>query len=196
MDELDRERLYIEYIVNGKSRGQISKEYGLTYTTVSSRLQTYNIRRNKAPEKHGLCKHPLNIIWCGMKERCNNPNSENYKWYGGRGIRVCEEWNNNFYSFYTWAINNGWEKGLELDRQDNMKDYCPENCKWITHKQQCRNRRSNVCIEINGISLLMCEWEERFNLRKKSLTKMKYRHGEEYMINHIKGLLENEGKSD
>ena len=196
MDKLDRERLYIEYIVNGKSRGQISKEYGLTYATVSSRLQTYNIRRNKAPEKHGLCKHPLNIIWCGMKERCNNPNSENYKWYGGRGIRVCEEWNNNFYSFYTWAINNGWEKGLELDRQDNMKDYCPENCKWVTHKQQCRNRRSNVCIEINGISLLMCEWEERFNLRKKSLTKMKYRHGEEYMINHIKGLLENEGKSD
>lgn len=196
MDELDRERLYIEYIVNGKSRGQISKEYGLTYTTVSSRLQTYNIRRNKAPEKHGLCKHPLNIIWCGMKERCNNPNSENYKWYDGRGIRVCEEWNNNFYSFYTWAINNGWKKGLELDRQDNMKDYCPENCKWVTHKQQCRNRRSNVRIEINGISLLMCEWEERFNLRKKSLTKMKYRHGEEYMINHIKGLLENEGKSD
>lgn len=196
MDELDRERLYIEYIVNGKSRGQISKEYGLTYTTVSSRLQMYNIRRNKAPEKHGLCKHPLNIIWCGMKERCNNPNSENYKWYGGRGIRVCEEWNNNFYSFYTWAINNGWEKGLELDRQDNMKDYCPENCKWVTHKQQCRNRRSNVCIEINGISLLMCEWEERFNLRKKSLTKMKHRHGEEYMINHIKGLLENEVKSD
>lgn len=196
MDELDRERLYIEYIVNGKSRGQISKEYGLTYTTVSSRLQTYNIRRNKAPEKHGLCKHPLNIIWCGMKERCNNPNSENYKWYGGRGICVCEEWNNNFYSFYTWAINNGWKKGLELDRQDNMKDYCPENCKWVTHKQQCRNRRSNVCIEINGISLLMCEWEKRFNLRKKSLTKMKYRHGEEYMINHIKGLLEDEGKSD
>lgn len=196
MDELDRERLYIEYIVNGKSRGQISKEYGLTYATVSSRLQTYNIRRNKAPEKHGLCKHPLNIVWCGMKERCNNPNSDNYKWYGGRGIRVCEEWNNNFYSFYTWAINNGWKKGLELDRQDNMKDYCPENCKWITHKQQCRNRRSNVRIEINGISLLMCEWEERFNLRKKSLTKMKYRHGEEYMIKHIKGLLENEGKSD
>ena len=196
MDELDRKRLYIEYIVNGKSRGQISKEYGLTYATVSSRLQMYNIRRNKAPEKHGLCKHPLNIVWCGMKERCNNPNSENYKWYGGRGIRVCEEWNNNFYSFYTWAINNGWEKGLELDRLDNMKDYCPENCKWVTHKQQCRNRRSNVFIKINGISLLMCEWEERFNLRKKSLTKMKYRHGEEYMINHIKGLLENEGKSD
>lgn len=196
MDELDRERLYIEYIVNGKSRSQISKEYGLTYTTVSSRLQTYNIRRNKAPEKHGLCKHPLNIIWCGMKERCNNPNSENYKWYGGRGIRVCEEWNNNFYSFYTWAINNGWKKGLELDRINNMKDYCPENCKWVTHKQQCRNRRSNVRVEINGISLLMCEWEERFNLRKKSLSKVKYRHGEEYMMNYIKGLLENEGKSD
>ena len=196
MDELDRERLYIEYIVNGKSRSQISKEYGLTYATVSSRLQMYNIRRNKAPERHGLCKHPLNIIWCGMKERCNNPNSENYNWYGGRGIHVCEEWNNNFYLFYTWAINNGWEKGLELDRINNMKDYCPENCKWVTHKQQCRNRRSNVRVEINGISLLMCEWEERFNLRKKSLSKVKYRHGEEYMMNYIKGLLENEGKSD
>lgn len=196
MDELDREKLYIEYIVNGKSRSQISKEYGLTYATVSSRLQTYHIHRNKAPERHGLCKHPLNIIWCGMKERCNNPNSENYNWYGGRGIHVCEEWNNNFYSFYTWAINNGWEKGLELDRINNMKDYCPENCKWVTHKQQCRNRRSNVRVEINGISLLMCEWEERFNLRKKSLSKVKYRHGEEYMMNYIKGLLENEGKSD
>lgn len=196
MDELDRERLYIEYIVNGKSRSQISKEYGLTYATVSGRLQMYNICRNKAPERHGLCKHPLNIIWCGMKERCNNPNSENYNWYGRRGIHVCEEWNNNFYLFYAWAINNGWEKGLELDRINNMKDYCPENCKWVTHKQQCRNRRSNVRVEINGISLLMCEWEERFNLRKKSLSKVKYRHGEEYMMNYIKGLLENEGKSD
>lgn len=131
-----------------------------------------------------------------MKERCNNPNSENYNWYGRRGIHVCEEWNNNFYLFYAWAINNGWEKGLELDRINNMKDYCPENCKWVTHKQQCRNRRSNVRVEINGISLLMCEWEERFNLRKKSLSKVKYRHGEEYMMNYIKGLLENEGKSD
>lgn len=196
MGKISKDELYTEYIVNGKSRAQISKEYGIPYNTVAGMLQANKIRRGNGYKYHGLSNTPLNIVWYGMKERCNNPNSSNYKWYGGRGISICKEWNEDFYSFYTWAINNGWEEGLELDRVDNSKDYCPENCKWITHKQQCRNRRTNKSVEVDGVSLLMCEWEERLGLKRKSLAKIKYRKGEEYMVDYIRGLCKNENKVD
>jgi hypothetical protein len=77
-----------------------------------------------------------------MKTRCLNPKASNYKWYGGRGITVCSEWL-IFADFYSWALKNGYEESLELDRIDNDKGYCPENCRWITHKEQCNNRRAS-----------------------------------------------------
>ena len=78
-----------------------------------------------------------------MKQRCYNKNKDNYKWYGGRGISVCDEWLNNFMSFYDWSINNGYKDGLKIDRIDVNKNYCPENCRFITQKEQCRNTRKN-----------------------------------------------------
>lgn len=89
----------------------------------------------------GLSKTRLYRIWCGMRNRCSNPNQKNYRLYGGRGIKVCEEWLNSFEAFYTWALNNGYSAKLTIDRKDNDKGYTPENCRWVTQAEQIRNRR-------------------------------------------------------
>lgn len=80
-------------------------------------------------------------VWSNMKSRCNNPNSGQYKWYGERGIAVCDEWN-EYKPFMEWAISNGYSENLELDRINNNGNYEPSNCRFITHKENCNNRRS------------------------------------------------------
>jgi hypothetical protein len=71
-----------------------------------------------------------------MKTRCNNPKNHAYKWYGEKGISVCEDWNLDFYYFYIWSINNGYNKELTIDRINSNKNYCPDNCRWITKSAQ------------------------------------------------------------
>lgn len=74
-------------------------------------------------------------IWKGIRRRCNNPNAPKYEYYGGLGIKVCEEWDHpygGFESFYKWAIENGYKDNLSIDRIDSSKNYCPENCQWIS----------------------------------------------------------------
>lgn len=92
-------------------------------------------------QKHGLSKHPLHRVWRGLKERCYNINHEAYNNYGGRGIRVSEEWLNDFKVFYDWCIDNGYEKGLQVDRIDNDERYSPKNCRLVTPRKNSLNRR-------------------------------------------------------
>lgn len=82
--------------------------------------------------------HPFYVAWTNMKTRCNNPNSTQYKWYGGRGITICKEWD-DFEVFYNEMFPT-WQIGLELDRRDNNSGYCSANCRWVTHAENCQNR--------------------------------------------------------
>lgn len=93
---------------------------------------------NKFGLIHGLSYHPLRFIRKAMIHRCKNENNKYYKNYGGRGIKVCEEWMNSLQKFYDWATLNGWKKGLSIDRKDNDGDYTPENCQWITRSENSR----------------------------------------------------------
>lgn len=108
---------------------------------------------------HGKANTRLYKIWIGIKERCYNPKRINYHLYGGRGIKVCEEWL-NFETFYRWAINNGYSNKLTIDRIDNNLDYMPSNCRWATNVQQANNRRSNRIVKHNGEFHTLQEWSK------------------------------------
>lgn len=107
---------------------------------------------------HGMTETRLYRTWCGIKDRCYNPNVEHYNRYGGRGIKVCDSWKESFEAFRDWAISAGYDEaktGREqsLDRINVNGDYEPDNCRWISMKQQARNRSDTVFIETeNGIT--------------------------------------------
>ena len=83
-------------------------------------------------------------IWDALKSRCCNPNVKEFNDYGGRGITVCDEWRNSSLAFRKWALANGYQEGLQIDRIDNDKGYSPSNCRWVTRKEQNRNKRNNI----------------------------------------------------
>lgn len=96
---------------------------------------------------HGGTATKLYSHWHKMKDRCQNPNHVAYKSYGGRGIAVCESWSNSFEAFRDWALANGYEAGLTLDRIDNSLGYGPNNCRWATSKQQAKNRSTSIVVD-------------------------------------------------
>jgi hypothetical protein len=103
--------------------------------------------------------------WKKMKDRCRNINTKEYKNYGGRGVKVCDEWINDFQSFYDWSYSNGYAEHLTIDRIDNNGNYCPENCRWISLKEQQRNKRTNKMISYKGQVRCLSEWCEILNLK-------------------------------
>ena len=98
------------------------------------------------PIKHGKTSSRLYNIWKGMKQRCYYNKHDHYKNYGGAGVEVCNEWKNDFQTFYDWAMENGYKEDADfhectIDRIDPFKNYSPDNCRWIAHKEQLRNKR-------------------------------------------------------
>ena len=131
----------------------------------------YNNEKNL---RHGQFGTRLYSTWSKMIERCHNKKYAQYKNYGERGIRVCDEWKNDFVAFYNWAMANGYKDNLTIDRIDNNGNYEPSNCRWATIQQQQNNRRNNRVFIINGEKLTMAEVARKYQINYKSLkTKMR-----------------------
>lgn len=127
------------------------------------------------------CKHKTlgdvyintNIVWenkrignifRGMKARCYDLNDKNFKWYGAKGIVICDEWLKNPISFEEWSLENGYADNLTIDRIKEEKNYCPENCRWITLEDNSRRAGNVNWITVNGETLTGRQWAEKFNL--------------------------------
>lgn len=118
---------------------------------------------------HNKSKTRLYSIWCDMKRRCYNQTNKRYENYGGRGIKVCDEWRNNFQSFYEWAMANGYSDDLTIDRINVNGNYAPENCKWSTSIEQQNNTTRNHFLTYNGKTMTLAEWERETGIHRDIL---------------------------
>ena len=122
---------------------------------------------------HGGSYTRLYRIWCAMKSRCYNPNRAGFHRYGQRGICVCNEWQ-TFGGFREWAMSSGYQDDLTLDRENNDGNYCPDNCRWITLKEQQNNRCDTIHIQHNGETHTLSEWAEITGIPRTALWKRIY----------------------
>lgn len=136
---------------------------------VSKSVKSCGCMRNREHYRsiqHGMSQTRIYRTYCGMKARCDNPNDQHYKDYGGRGIKICNYWRGimGFTHFYEWAMKNGYRDDLTIDRIDVNGDYEPNNCRWATNEQQQTNKRDNVWHIVDGQRMLMKEISKKYNI--------------------------------
>lgn len=124
---------------------------------------------------HGFSKHPLYDVYRHILKRCYNPNEKEYINYGARGIKMCDEWKRNPRLFYDWSMENGYRKGLQIDRYpDNNGNYEPGNCRWATPKENSNNKRNSVRLTYMGETLTILEWSVKLNIPAATIATRKH----------------------
>lgn len=134
---------------------------------------------------HNLSKLVIYKRFMKMVDRCENPNCKAYKNYGARGIRVCDEWKNDFVSFYNWAMANGYRDDLTIERIDVNGNYCPENCTFIPLSEQAKNRTNSIWITYNGETHHLAEWSRIIGLNAQTIRNRLKKYG----YNHLDKVL-------
>ena len=153
----------------GVGKCNVSSAYRMGY-----KCKGWNIEK-VGSSSHGDSQARLFKIWEGMHERCLREKHPHYKDYGGRGIAVCNEWN-EYVSFKKWAFENGYTDNLTIDRIDQNGNYCPDNCRWATMQEQQNNKRNNHYISLNSEAHTISEWSEMLGINKTTL-KERLAHG-------------------
>ena len=147
--------------------GKVTKVF--RYSLINGDTQSCGCLRyeklRKSITSHGMCGTPTYKSWTLMKSRCFNPKSTQYKWYGARGVIVCDRWKKCFKNFYEDMGDR--PEGHTLDRINVEKGYCKKNCKWSTQKEQTRNTRRNVVVEVEGVKMNLAEVAEKYGLKYK-----------------------------
>lgn len=141
-------------------------------TSCGCRIHEFHADRLRT---HGLTHTPTYNTWASMSARCNNPKSDKYNYYGGRGIKICERWQH--FDLFLQDMGERPSKGYSLDRIDNNGNYEPNNCRWASKRTQDRNRRNNVVIEYHGLSMCLTEWAERLGMDYQTLRQRIQRYG-------------------
>ena len=132
-------------------------------------------------------------IFREMKYRCYNEKDKSYKWYGKKGIKITEEWLNNPCLFEEWALENGYKDWLTIDRIDENKDYCPENCRWVTNRENAKYKSTTNLIKANGERHTGNEWSNILNLSVNVINTYVRKYGKENTEKFIEKYLENPG---
>lgn len=132
----------------------------------------------KGNPKHNLYYTRIYKIWRGMKDRCYLKTHQAYERYGGRGIKVCDEWLNDVEKFYYWSIENGYQDDLTIDRIDNNKGYSPDNCRWATKIEQQNNTRINKYYEYNGEKLTLSQICVKYNINYSTIFNRLKKHND------------------
>ena len=120
----------------------------------------YYINKNKERDK-------LYKVWYNMKNRCNDERNVRYNWYGGRGIKVCSEWET--YEVFKKDMQKGYKEGVSIDRIDNDKGYFKENCRWATNIEQANNKRNNKKITYQGSTLTLNQWGRKIGVKESAM---------------------------
>lgn len=141
------------------------------YLYSNSTITSCGCRRKKRFYTHGFSNTKIYKIYKGIKARCYNPKNNAYKYYGGKGIKLCSEWLNDFISFYNWSIENGYASNLTIDRIDNNKDYEPSNCRWVTIEEQSKNRTNVRKIEFKKEIYSLTDLSKIININRITLRK-------------------------
>ena len=147
-----------EYIIDNIKRGR----------TVSCGCHRVEVSKAKN-YIHGESHLPLNNRWKGIKQRCYNPRCGCYKYYGARGIRMCDEWRNDYTAFRDWALSNGYKEALQIDRIDNDGNYEPSNCRWVTPSENMLNRSDNVFLTVGNSTRTLSEWANILEMSSDTL---------------------------
>lgn len=140
------------------------------YNLINGSTLSCGCYKNEKVSIHGKYNTRIYRIWNKMKGRCNNKRNTHYDCYGGRGIRVCDEWLNDFQKFYKWSVENEYNNNLTIDRIDVDGNYEPNNCRWVSMKVQANNRRTNAQIEFNGKTQNIAKWAEELGINKRTLS--------------------------
>lgn len=159
-----------EKIVSAKNiKHGKTKSCGCYFSEIKSKQMTLIGQKNV---KHGDCRggdrSRIYLTWRNMIHRCEDPRAKGYERYGGRGIKVCEEWH-NYPTFKEWAMNNGYADNLTIDRIDNHGNYEPSNCRWATAKEQQNNTSYNHNITMNGETKTITEWAEIYGIKRTTI---------------------------
>ena len=128
----------------------------------------------------------IGAIFNGIKDRCYNNNNKSYKWYGEKGVRVYKEWIDNPKLFEIWALSNGYEDNLTIDRIDENKDYCPENCRWVSNSDNAKYKSTTSLIEVDGETHTGKDWAKILSFGPNLINNYIRKYGLENTIEFIK----------
>lgn len=167
IEDLGRNKYNKRYM---KCRCECGKEAEITLNRLKSGRSTRC--RKCGSTKHGLSTDRLHRIWCKMLERCYNVNCNVYCYYGMKGIKVCDEWKNDYETFKVWALKAGYNKELTIDRINTNGNYEPDNCRWATYKQQILNRNKNKSNKSGYVGI----WYTKNMKKWKSDIAIDYKH--------------------
>ena len=168
---------------SGISDREITTTLGVSRSTIWRTKKKYNIP-TRIRILHGITKTNVFKLWQTMMTRCYNTNRKGYNCYGGRGIVVCDAWHNPG-TFCEWALNDGYQEGLQIDRINNDGNYEPNNCRFVTNKENSRNRSTTILITIGNKTQCIADWCSEIGISPFTAYSWNRKHGIEYATKRI-----------